>query len=194
MGNDAFVAPPGTLPTREVSKVIADILMQEMSLDDAHCLLGDQEWDIPADRRLFVVVFDDAGPVVGACTILDQDPTSATYGQEMQQSTVMHSVRVEIMSFDNEARLRKEEVGLALQSFAAQNAMGQYHIGIGRPQVPVNATATEETGRLFRYVTRVNVTALHQKIMPPSTSGFYDKFNGATVDGTANPPQVNTEQ
>lgn len=186
-------APPtvGALPAREVSKVLMDILQAEMDLDATHCLLGDQKWDIPADSKLFVVIFDDAGPPFGACDFLDTDPTSPFLGLEVQQSSVLHHCRVDIMSFDAEARTRKEEVGMALASLAAQQAQGQHKMQIGRPQAPVNATATEEAGRLFRYVTSVNVTALHQKVKaPPPGADYYDEFNGAQTPGTALPPEV----
>lgn len=178
---------------REVAKIIADILQAEMVLNDAHCLLGDQKWDIPADKELFVVVFDQSAPPIGAATHLDTDAASSTFGKEVQQSTVLHDVRVEIMSYDADARLRKEEVGLALNSILAQQLSEKYGIQIGRAQSPVNASETEVTGRLQKFVVHVNVTALHQKAKTPPGAGYYDKFNGATVDGSAKTPEVATQ-
>lgn len=175
---------------REVAKVVADILQEEMDLDDAHCLLGDQKWDIPADRLLFVAIYDKAGPPVGASNFLDTDPDSTTVNKEIQQSVAVHDVLIEIMSFDNEARTRKEEVGLALASIYSQQIQGQYQLQIGRAQRPVDASETEVTGRLLKFVIHVNVTALHQKIKTPPGAGYYDEFNGATTPGTANKPEV----
>lgn len=189
----SFTPPAGTLPAREVSKIVKDILQEEMGLDDAHCLLGNQKWDIPADKKLFVVVFDLSPRVFGAANVLDTDESSTTVNQEIQQLTAVHDVLVEIMSYDNDARLRKEEVVLALQSFFAQQLMGQYRVQIGRAQAPVDASDTEVTGRLFKYVVHVNVTCLHQKIKAPPGAGYYDKFNGAVVDGTALPPAVSAQ-
>ena len=179
---------------REVAKIIADILASEMGLDDQHSLLGDQKWNMPVDKQLFVVVYDQAAPALGAANYLDTDETSSTFGKEIQQSAVLHDVRVEIMSFDNDARLRKEEVGLALASFRAQQMSEQYGIQIGRAQSPVNASETEVTGRLQKYVIHVNVTALHMKVKTPPTADYFNKFNDATVDGTANAPAIVNQQ
>lgn len=187
-----MTATTGTI-AREVAKVIADVLGAEMALDQAHCLLGDQKWNIPADKALFVVVFDQGGPTVGASNFLDTDATSDTYGLEVQQSSVLHDIRIELMSYDSEARIRKEEPGLALSSIAAQQAEGLYLVQIGRAQTPVDASETEVSGRLLKFVTHVNVTALHQKVKTPPGSGYFDKFNGATADGSANPPEVDPQ-
>lgn len=189
----SFTPPAGTLPAREVSKIVMDILQEEMELDAEHCLLGNQKWDIPADKKLFVVVFDQTPRPFGAANFLDTDASSSTVNQEIQQLATLHDVRVEIMSFSDEARLRKEEVVLALASFYSQQLQGQHLVQIGRAQQPVDASETEVTGRLFKYVAHVNVTALHQKIKAPPGAGYYDKFNGAVVDGTTLPPAVQTQ-
>lgn len=172
---------------REVSKIIADILGEELVLDPEHCLLGDQKWDIPADKKLFVVVFEQAGPPFGAATYLDTDEASSTFGKEIQQSSVLHDCRIEIMSFDGEARARKEEPGLALAGLLAQQRAAEFGIQIGRAQSTVNASDAEVTGRLQRFVIHANVTALHQKVKEPPKADYFDKFNGATAPGIAKP-------
>lgn len=189
MSPAAPAAAVGTLE-REVAKLVADVLQAEMVLDDAHCVLGNQKWDIPADKELFVAIFDQAGPVIGTANFFDADPASSTLGKEIQQSAVMHDVRIEIMSFDASARLRKEEVSLALASIFSQQLQSKYRVQIARAQTPVDASDTEVTGRLQKFVVHVNVTALHQKVKDERTGTYYDKFNGATVDGTAKPPRI----
>lgn len=177
----------GTLE-REVAKVVCDVLQAELGLDDAHCLLGDQKWDIPADKQLFVVVFDQAARPFGTANYLDPDPASPTFGREVQQGAALHDVRVELMSFDHEARTRKEEPGLALASFYAQQLAERYSLQLGRAQTPVDASETEVAGRLLKFVIHVNVTALHQKVKDLPRNDYFNKFNGATADGSANPP------
>ena len=170
---------------REPSKVVADILQSEMELDDDHCLLGDQKWDIPTDRALFVAIFDDLPRPIGMSVKMD---TSVDPPAEIQQIVCLHDIRIEIMSFDHSARIRKEEIGLALASFSAQQHMEKNNCQIGLIQPPLNASMTEETARLLKYVIHVNVTALHTKTKPGMP--YFDKFNGARVDGTAKPPEV----
>ena len=189
---------PFTLPDRAVDLVVMDVLQAELGLDAQHCLLGNQEYDIPNDS-LFVVIFDDAGPAYGACDFLDEDATSPTFGLEVQQSTVQHTVRVAIMAFIrddgyDEAKAKKEQVVHALGSIFSQQAMGQHRMSIGRPTQPVNASDAEGTRRLVRYDSAVKVTALHQTAKAPPGAGYYNKFNGATTDGTALPPPVTVQQ
>lgn len=191
------MSPARAIPTtiaREVAKIVADLLASEMGLDEQHCLLGDQKWDIPADKQLFVVVFDQAAAPIGAASYLETNPASINVDKEIQQAAVLHDVRVEIMSFDADARLRKEEVGLALGGIASQQAGEQYGLQIGRAQPPVNASETEVSGRLQRFVIHVNVTALHQKVKTPPGYGYFDKFNGATEAGTIDSPSITDQQ
>lgn len=179
---------------REVAKIAMDVLMAEMGLDAEHCLLGDQAWDIPADKKLFVAIFDQAPAPFGGATYLDTDETSATFGKEIQQGSFVHDVRIDIMSFDNEARVRKEEVALALNSFYSQQLQGQYGVQIGRAQAPVDASGAENSKMLLRYVVHVKITALHQKVKTPPKADYFNKFNGATADGTTNPPAITDQQ
>lgn len=184
----------GTLE-REVAKVVADILQEELALDTEHCLLGEQKWDIPADQQLFVVVFDQTAPPIAGTAYMDTDETSPSFGKEVQESTVMHDVRVEIMSFDQSARVRKEEVGMALGGLLAQQMSERYRLQIGRAQTPVSASETEVAGRLQRYVTHVNVTALHRKVKDLPKSDYYNKFNVRPgYAAQVNPPSITEEE
>jgi hypothetical protein len=185
-----------TLPARAVDLVVADVLQYELGLDAAHCVLGNQKYRIPADRKLFVVVFDDMGPSYGQATFLDTNPESPTVGLEVQQSTILHAVRAEVMGYlgdngEDVAKAAAPRVAGALNGLYAQQQMGLYRFKIGRAQSPVPATGAEETAELVRYMVRVNVTALHQTVKaPPPGADYFDKFNGATIDGTINPPEV----
>lgn len=179
---------------REIAKIIADILQEELTLDDAHCLLGDQKWRLPEDEALFCVVFDETLKPFGAVKYLDTVTASPTVGSEVQQVAGVHTIRIEIMSFSNEARTRKEEVMMALNSLYAEQQAELAGIQISRPQAPVNASEAEETARLLRYSINVNVTALHQKVKVPPQYGYFDKYNGATVDQSAEQPEVHTNE
>lgn len=171
---------------REPVKVVADVIQAEMGLDDAHCLIGEQKWDIPPDKQLFVVFFDETIKRIGQTTKLDQTVSPPV---EVQTMSCLHPIRIEIMSYiSTEARKRAPEVMLALESFLARDLMGKYNCQISSCQAPVDASAAEETGMLIRYVARVNVTALHVKTK--QNAGYYDKFNQATVDGSAKVPEI----
>ena len=172
---------------REPAKVIADILQAEMGLDDAHCLLGDQEWSLPEDEELLVIVFDKSSKRISSSTFMD---TSASPPTEVQRMAALHDIMIEIMSYkSNLARVRKEEVGLALCSFYAQQWSSANNCQISATQAPLDASESELTGRLVRYVIHVNVTALH--IKTKELPLYYDKFNrGATNQDPIKPPEV----
>jgi len=175
---------------REPAKIVADLVRAELELDTAHCMVGDQPWEIPSDTKLFVSVHDDGGPIIGVSSEIDETVSPL---KEIQKSTILHDIRIEIMSLwpGNEARTRKEEVVQALESQRAQDVMDAHNCSIGRVRSLVNASEAEVAGRLIRYTLHVNVTALHvkERLNPP----YYDKFNEATQDGTANPPLINVD-
>ena len=177
---------------REPAKVVLDILQSELGLDNAHCLMGEQKWDIPPDQKLFLVAYDAGGPIISTQTILD---ISVLPPVELQQMVMMHDIRIEIMSYlSPEARARKEEIGLALESFFSRDKQELESCQVSRIQRPVDATASEETGTLWKYVAHVNVTALHTKTKSGAPYLYYSKFNVEpgpahdAPDGTVYPP------
>lgn len=192
--------PIGALPAIPPDELLQQIMAYEFSLDEFHCLLGNQEYKIPPDQELFAVVFDNMGPPFGQCTFLDTDATSPTYGLEVQQSTILHTLIVSIMGYINDAgydvaKATAPRVPGALQGFFAQQLMSEFELQFGRAQAPVNATAAEGVARLVRYDTRLNATVLHQVAKPPPPGAdYFNKFNGATVDGTILPPAETLQQ
>ena len=176
---------------REPAKVVLDILQEELGLDDAHCLMGEQKWDIPPDQNLFLVAFDGGGPVVLSRSTFN---VTSNPPSEIQQMTMMHDIRIEIMSYiSNEARVRKEEVGMALESFHSRSVQELDNCQIYRIQHPVDASAAELTGQLIRYVAHVNVLTLHTKTKP--IVPYFSKFNIPPgplnpPEGTVNPPET----
>ena len=164
-----------TTSPREPAKVIADILQEEMGLDAEHCLLGDQKWDIPEDQELFAVIYDRSTKVVSTTSYLD---TKVDPPVERQFMTALHDMNIEIMSYINgAARLRKEEVGLALESIFARQAMETTNCQICRVQPSVDLSAAELTGMLWRYSIPVRVFSLHFKFKPTNAYSYYTKFN-----------------
>lgn len=190
--------PAGTLPLRAPDDVFADVLRYEFGIDAEHCLLGNMPYKIPPDQKLYVVVFDDMGPVVGTATVLDTDSASPTYLKELQQSRMLHYIRAEVAGFIDDqgfdvAKATAAMIPGALNGFYSQQLQGKYKMQFGQAQQPINASDAEETRRLVRYMVRSNATVLHQVARTPPDGGYYDKFNGATTDGTVLPPAITTQ-
>ena len=167
---------------REPAKVVLDILQVELGLDDPHCIMGDQPWDMPPDKKLFLIARDLDGPVISTCSWLD---TTVSPPVEVQQSTVLHDILIEFLSYiDGEARLRKNEIGLAVESIASKQIQELNNCRVDRVFGLVDVSETEATGRLWKYQVHVHVTALHTKTKPATS--YFSKFNVAP--GSANPP------
>ena len=168
---------------REPLKVVAQIIQEQLGLDVFHVIDATEKFDIPVDQGLFVVLFDEGPSIISRSNWFDPSTNS-----EVQTHTMLHPIRIEICSFNHEARQRKEEVALALDSIYAQQLMEQYQCQVssmtGKFQ---DASAAEPSSFLKRYSTVVNVMAIHGKVQPVD---YFDKFNGATVAQTVNPPEV----
>ena len=176
-----------TYINREPLKVVAQIIQHELGLDDFHVVDGNEKFDIPTDQKLFVALFDEGTKPVSRMNRFDPSTNS-----EMQSHTLIHSIRIEVCSLiSDEARKRKEEVSMALDSIYAQQTMEQYQCSVASFSTFTNATAAEVSGMLKRYSATVNVTAIHGKVQPVS---YFDKFNNATVPQTTLPPEVNESQ
>lgn len=155
----------------EPIKVIADILQSEMGLESAQISTAYQNYEIPANG-LFVMV----GYLGPSEQISNQGYFDPTQNNEVQETVYKHMIQIEIMSMapDNSARIRKEEVGMALRSFYSQKKQDQNFIGISWIQSDItDATDVEETAMLNRYIILCAVNALHRKV---KTAGYLDAF------------------
>lgn len=159
------------IPAREPAKVVLDILKAEMELADGAIMMAYEKWDIPANKGLFVSIsYMGPGKIVANVNEFD----SAT-NEEVQQITMVNTVQIDVMSFDSSARLRKEEVAMALASIYSKQLQEKYNMQIGRqPTAFADASNLEVTKMLNRFVTTVSVTSLHVK---RKSVDYFDKFN-----------------
>lgn len=156
-------------PTIEPIKVFADIIKTEMLLGDGQIMLGLENWEIPKNEGLYIALLYGQERVVGQNNEFD-----TTDNVEVQSIAMLHEIVIEAMSFNSEARKRKEEVIMALNSVYAQNALDRNFMAINMlPQSFVAAPTLEETKQLNRYRTSFSMNALHQKI---KAVDYYDEF------------------
>lgn len=169
----------------EPLKIVLGIVAAQMGLTAAQWATAYQDYSIPP-AGLFLV-----GGYLGPTEVISNqgylDPTS---NSEVQEVSVQHMIQLELMSMapDNSARIRKEEIFLALRSFYAMQQADKYQIGIAwNPSPLTDASHQEGTVMLNRYVTVVAVNALHRKVIP---SGSFDSFlidlNVAAPSGATN--------
>lgn len=162
------------VPMREPIKVLGDIIKAEMLLEDGQIMLGLENWEIPQTFGLYIALYYGLETTVGQSNDFD---TSSL--QEVQTVAMMHEIVIEALSFNEEARVRKEEIIMALNSVRSQNECGRYFMKINNlPQSFVAAPTLEETKQLNKFRIAFALNALHQKI---KTVDYYDKFDGAAV-------------
>lgn len=157
---------------REPIKVLADILSHEMQLDTSHIMLNDEKWNIPKDDTIFMVL-SYLGPSKTISSSNDTD-FSVDPPQEIQQVTTLEMIQVDLMSYNSDARSRKNEVGMALTSQYSQRLQEKYQLQIAKQPAPMTDVSTlEETGRLKRFTTMVSITALFTK---KKAADYYEQF------------------
>jgi hypothetical protein len=174
-----------TTITREPIKVVADILKAELGLKDGAIMLTNEKWNIPKTKGMYMALGYLSSKVIARKSELDEQQ------REVQYVTMLHMVQIDLMSFDGEARARKEEVPMALGSFYSEQLQQKHQLQIAQHVAPlVDASSLEETKRLNRFTTTITVTAQHRKTK--EAADYYDKFNqrpGFTA-AAVEPPEV----
>lgn len=162
------------VPAREPIKVLADILKSEMALGDGQLMLGNENWLIPANTGLYIALFYGPDTVIGSNNNFDTDTN-----EEIQTVAMLHTINIDAMSFDESARVRKEEIIMALGSVFASNQLGLYNMAIGLlPQGFVPMAELEDTKQLNKFRITFAMNALHQKVKAVE---YYDDFPTPTV-------------
>lgn len=158
------------IPSVEPIKVVAAILKQEMGLSDGQIMLGLENWEIPKNIGLYVALYYGAEQVIGNNNYNDTDLQGNF--NEIQDAVMLHQIEIDIMSFDSSARVRKEAVLWAVQSYTAQSLMEQYQMRLAStPGSFLQITSLEETKQLNRFKLTILVNALHRNV---KTTPYYD--------------------
>jgi hypothetical protein len=188
---------PTPIPTTiaiEPVKVVAAVIKSELALAEGQIMLAYQPYVIPENKGLFVAIREIGSKVIANNNYANGEGEGVT---EIQEATVKHLIQIDMMSFNAEARIRKEEVVMALRSVAAQQAQEVNLMQFGRmPGDLVDASSLEETKYLNRFTMTLAVTALHRKT---KAVDYFETFNGefqendaeeATPFTPANPTEV----
>ena len=156
--------------------LFCDVLQQSMGLADGRVYLWDQKIFEPTDMGLYIVVSVLNPKVFGSSRYLDAD------GNAVQSVNMHTSLSVDIKSRGPEARDRKEEVIMALNSMYSEQQQEKNSIRIfALPQSFNNLS--EEDGAAIPY--RFNFTVNIQYFVTKKTSvDFYDSFSQSVETDT----------
>lgn len=179
------------MPMREAIKVIADVLAGELGLisggPKSQIMLEYERFNIPS-KGLYIALQTVSGKAIGNNNYATPNGPGPTAGMtETQQVAMLYQIQIDLMSFGPEARVRKEEVYMALRSLRAQALMEQWNMQIARmPAAFQNAASLEETKMLNRFTMTIAVSALLTKTQP--VGAYYNTFTLQTdVDGEQSP-------
>lgn len=173
-----------TPPVKEAAKIIADILVAQLGILPGHIMLTNQKWFIPDDQGLYVAISYVSGKTIGNTNYC----VSTVDGmQEVQELVMLYEIQIDLMSYDNSARVMKELAYMGLMSVASQQIQETYNVQVARnPQPFQDVSMLEESGRLNRYTSLI---ALTQMITNTNNEVlYYSDFSQAV------PPQTTAEQ
>lgn len=132
--------------------ILVGLFRGYMELAKDQCVVYNQKWKIPPDKRLYMMIAS-TGPVkqYGATAAL----RNSDDGLELYEDVAVASremMTVEIYSRSQEAVERKEEVMMALASTQAQQLCEHWALKLARiPLTFVDVSAVEGTARLNRF-------------------------------------------
>jgi hypothetical protein len=157
--------------TREPIKIMADIILHELELTAGQVMIYNQRYTAPTTEGLYIVLAFVSAKVIGN----NNTPTdNGAVMDEVQETSVLQVIQIDVMSANEEARQRKEEIIMALNSTYAQQLQDQYLVKIAsHPSDFVDVSDVEGTARMNRYTMTVMVNALYRKT---KAIDFYGTF------------------
>ena len=161
---------------RETIKLIADIIKSEMSLNDDQIIIYNQKFNIPDFESLFISVGLQSFKSFGNRRSYE-DRSGVFF--EVQDLSQQEIISIDIYSRNDEARLRKEEVLMSLNSTLAQQTQEENSFHISRIPIGFNdISEVEASARLNRYNLSIAVLSWYkkEKIVP-----YYDNFDNVEI-------------
>lgn len=156
--------------------LLCDIIQKEMNLDQGQVYLWDQKINIPTDSRLYVAVG------VLSCkpfsnNVRTKDSMSGL--DAGQYANFLSTVSIDILSRGPEARLRKEEVILALNSIYAQSQQEINSFYVAKLTTAfVNLSQIDGAAIPYQFNLSVNMQYCFTKT---KAVPYYDQFLPASV-------------
>ena len=145
--------------------IICDIIAKAMGLTSNQVYFWDQKIDIPKDERLYVVVGVNHTKIFGSS---NKDVDDGAGGlEEVQEISVQDSLSIDIISRGPQARDRKGELIMALNSTYARSQLELNSMRLAKiPSSFVNLSTEEGAGIPYRFNLTVAVLYSETKVSP----------------------------
>lgn len=163
----------------QIENYIVDIIRSEMELDQQHIWVEAQNRKIPTNAdELFVTVGTvDFNPISSKSYFVGEttNERQVVYGRALMQ--------VDIYSRSTEARTRRAEVLMALNSFYSQEIQNKYHFRIFEvPSAFINTSHLEGGSNINRFTVRFYAMC---SVVKEKKTDYYNTFNAEiNSDGT----------
>ena len=165
---------------REPAKIVADVIQQSMGLMASQVVLSNQKIFIPTPGPLIVVRY--VGPSKIISNVDEWTDIAGTF-TEVQTMCMWHLLQIDIMSYDDTARLRKEEIAFAVNSLLSEAQQEMFNMNIANFTGSfLDTSFLEETKRITCYTTTISTTSVLMKQQP--VQDYYVDFTRAV------PPQI----
>lgn len=154
---------------RETVLIIRDIIKTGMALAEDRIFIYNQDYKIPPDRGLFVVIQHNSSQPYSSINTFD-----SVNNKEKLSVSLREEYTINIMSRNPDAMQRKEEIYLALNSDYARNQQGTYQFKLAWfGQRLINVSALEGGSILNRFVIDISALRSYDK---NSDTLYYDDF------------------
>ena len=159
---------------REPIKIIGDILKNCMILTDDQIFIYNQDFKLPETSGLFILLQYNTSSNYSTTNEFIPADEMVEGGQESISMLTKESYTINVVSKNDEARQRKEEVIMSLNSNFSQDQQGLYQFQIARVSDSfTNVSELEGAGMLNRFAINISLLAHYNKTIDTT---YYDTF------------------
>lgn len=156
-------------------KIIADIIKQGMSLGVNQIWVYNQNFVAPKTEGLLVSVAFVDNKIVSKKTEMSENSTGGLI--EVQSLNVLENIKINIASKNAEAKDRKNEILLSLDSFYSQRQQEKLSFKIAQHPSSLRDISSEDGSALIsEFVTIVPVLVWYEKEITIAENDYYDNF------------------
>lgn len=165
---------------REPILILSNIIESELGLANGRVWIYNQDYKMPEDSGLFVALdYVNSEPYAVNRSSL---PIITGGEQETVKMLAREEYAINILSKDSSARMRKEEVLMALNSTYSEQQQELYEFKIAQiPSGFTNVSELEGAGMLNRFVINIAVLAWYSKT---KEIPYFDQFSNQIIYNT----------
>jgi hypothetical protein len=155
----------------QIEEYIVDIIRKEMNLNQQNIWIHSQNRKIPPQsQELYVTV-----GCVDFLPISSKSRFDSNNDTEIQTVYGRASVQIDILSRSREARIRRAELLMALNSYYSKEIQDKYQFRIFElPQRFINTSSLEGGSEINRFSLVIRAMISEDKV---KTTSYYDTFN-----------------